>query len=80
MPKIKQNICSNCSQPAEFAVLLVLSTLGRSPREQARSKSVSFCADCVRELAESECWGTVELQRSVNNALTQLISCLSSGS
>jgi len=33
-------------------------------------------ADCLRELCESECWGTEDVQRAVNNAYTTLIQRL----
>lgn len=34
--------------------LFLLSTVGRSPREQATARSVSFCAACLQKLVAGE--------------------------
>jgi hypothetical protein len=68
--------CSYCSQPAQYSLTVLLSTVGVSSREQQSSRVVLFCNDCLQELCESECWGTEDIQRAVNNAYTTLIQRL----
>jgi hypothetical protein len=65
--------CSYCSQPAQYSLTVLLSTVGVSSREQQSSRVVLFCNDCLQELCESECWGTEDVQKAVNNAYTALI-------
>jgi hypothetical protein len=64
--------CSNCAQPAACSIMFVLTSVGISPREQRSSHVVLFCKDCLRELAEAECWATDELRNAVNNVYTEL--------
>lgn len=68
--------CSYCSQPAQYSLTVLLSTVGVSSREQQSSRVVLFCDDCLRELCESECWGTEDVQKAVNKAYTTLIQRL----
>ena len=68
--------CSYCSQPAQYSLTVLLSTVGISSREQQSSRVVLFCHDCLEELCESECWGTEDVQKAVNNAYTTLIQRL----
>jgi hypothetical protein len=67
-----QKSCSYCSQPAQYSLVVVLSSVGTSPRFQKCSPAVSFCGDCTREIAETECLCTTELRKAVNNAYTAL--------
>ena len=70
-------LCSYCSGPGRYSLVFVLSSVGVSPRSQKCSPAVLLCDDCLRELCESECLCTSELQRAVNNAYTTLNQCSS---
>ena len=48
--------CSCCSQPAEYSLALIVSTVGVSPRMQRCSPVVLFCKSCIHVLATEECW------------------------
>jgi hypothetical protein len=65
-------LCSCCSRPAQYSLGCVLSSVGISQRVQKRSRVVLFCDDCLRELCDSEHWGTEELRNAVNSAYTTL--------
>jgi hypothetical protein len=65
--------CSYCSQPAQYSLTVLLSTVGISSRAQQSSRVVLFCNDCLQELCENEHWGTADVRRAVNNAYTALI-------
>ena len=67
-----KKLCSCCSQPAQYSLALVLSTVGLSKRRQKCSPVVLFCDDCLSELCESECWGSSALRQAVNSAYTAL--------
>ena len=66
--------CSNCTQAAEFSLIVLISTLGVRRRLQKSSKAVLFCGDCLQELCDRQC--SEILQNSVNSALTSLNQCL----
>jgi hypothetical protein len=65
-----QKSCSNCSQPARFSLVTIISTLGVSGRPQKSSPAVLFCDDCLRELCVRLC--SDALCDAVNSALTAL--------
>ena len=63
--------CSCCSQPAEYSLALVLSTVGVSPRTQRCSPVVLFCESCIHALATEECWwGSAALSNALQRAYT----------
>ena len=62
--------CSNCRQPVEYSLVVILSSVGVSPRLQKSSVAVSFCDDCLQELSERLC--SDMLRKAVNNAYTEL--------
>lgn len=63
--------CSCCSQPAEYSLALILSTVGISPRIQRCSPVVLFCRSCIHALATEECWwGSADLSNSLQRAYT----------
>ena len=45
--------CLRCGQPAEFALSFLISTLGRSPRQQKCTTSVPLCGDCIQAVSEA---------------------------
>lgn len=65
-----QKLCSNCSEMAEYSLMLVVSSVGNTPRLQKCSRVVLFCDACLAELSESLC--TDELRTAVNKAYTAL--------
>jgi hypothetical protein len=65
-----QKSCSNCEQPVEYSLVVLLSSVGVSPRLQQSSIAVSFCNNCLQELCERLCSDV--LRKAVNNALTKL--------
>ena len=69
---MQQKSCSNCSQLAQFSIVVVLSSVGISPRVQKFSHAVASCSDCLRELCETEHLCSAELRNAVNSALTAL--------
>lgn len=44
---MKQVSCSRCGHPASCGLLLSISTLNQSPRQQVRSHSIPLCLACV---------------------------------
>jgi len=69
-----QKSCSNCSAPAEFSVVAVVSTVGISGRLQKTSPVVLFCHACLQELADRLC--SPRLSDAVNTAYTALAAQL----
>ena len=67
-----QKSCNYCSEPAQHSVVVVLSSIGISPRFQKCSPTVLFCDACLRELCETESWGTPGLRKAVNSTYTEL--------
>jgi hypothetical protein len=63
-----QKLCSNCSAPAQFSVVAVISTVGVSGRLQKASSAVLFCDACVKELGDG--LGSGPLSNAVNSAYT----------
>jgi len=43
-----QKLCSNCSEPAQFSVVAIISSVGVSGRLQKSSPAVLLCDDCLR--------------------------------
>lgn len=64
--------CSNCSEPAQYSLVFVLSSVGVSPRSQKCSPAVLFCSDCLQELCEPERLPTNDLRKAVNSAYTAI--------
>jgi hypothetical protein len=69
-------ICSNCSEPVQYSIVIMISTVGVSPRVQKSSPAVLFCQQCFWELSERLC--SEKLRASVNGALTAVISACAS--
>ena len=65
-----QKSCSNCSQPAQFSLVAIVSSVGVSGRLQKSSPAVLFCNHCLQELCDRLC--SNELCEAVNNAYTTL--------
>jgi hypothetical protein len=63
-----QKSCSNCSKPAEFSLVAIVSTVGVSGRLQKASPAVLFCDACLRELGDRLC--SDPFSNAVNNAYT----------
>ena len=65
--------CSCCSQPAEYSLALIVSTVGVSPRTQRCSPVVLFCKSCIGALATEECWwGSLALSNALQRAYTAI--------
>jgi hypothetical protein len=47
-----QKICSNCSETVQYSIVVMISTVGVSPRAQQSAPAVLFCEHCFRELSE----------------------------
>lgn len=45
--------CSRCGAPAAFSLAFLLSTVGRTPRQQKCTASVPFCNACIQGLCEA---------------------------
>ncbi len=68
--------CARCLRRAEFSVCFLLSTLGRSPRQQKCTAAVSFCAACIQDI--SQAMGIVALPALIEplrQAYTALTRC-----
>jgi hypothetical protein len=63
-----QKVCSNCLQPAECSIVVILSTVGVSPRLQKSSAAALFCYGCFEKLFDS--LGSDALRTAVNKAYT----------
>lgn len=63
-------LCSNCSGPAQFSIIAIISSVGVRGRVQKSSAAVLFCDDCLREL--SVCLPSDAFCDAVNNAYTTL--------
>lgn len=69
-----QKLCSECSQPAKFSIVGILSTLGLRQRVQQSSRALLFCDDCLRNFCE-HLQSSTQLQ-CVNAMYTSLIARL----
>lgn len=69
--------CSCCSRPALYSVVVVVSSVGCSPRVQKCSPAVLFCDGCLRGLCNDEHCSVTGLRGAVNSAYTalHLLSC-----
>ena len=65
-----QKSCSNCSQPAQFSLVAIVSSVGVSGRLQKSSPAVLFCNDCLQELCER--LSSNAFCEAVNDAYTAL--------
>jgi hypothetical protein len=66
--------CNRCGRPAELTVSLLISTVGRSPRQQKCGESVHFCRECLRVWIVEI--GSIEprtLERSAWRAYTAIV-------
>ena len=67
--------CSNCSEAAQYSIIVIVSSVGVSPRVQKASLAVLFCNDCLREFSERLC--SNDMQNAVNSAYTNVAERLS---
>jgi hypothetical protein len=65
-----QKSCSNCSAPAEYSIVAVVSTVGVAGRLQKTSPAVLFCNACLGDLADRLC--SPPFANAVNTAYTTL--------
>jgi hypothetical protein len=66
--------CEFCSQPAQYSLAFVLSTVGTRPRRQKCSSVVLICDKCIREFYESDPQIPEELQNALRRAYTTINS------
>ena len=64
--------CHRCSRPAQYSLVVIVSTLGVSPRLQGCSAAILLCADCALTLHDTERCSASELHGAVNSAFTKL--------
>lgn len=50
---MEQKICNRCGLAAQFSLACLLSTIGQKPRRQKCTRSVLFCASCIRGFCEA---------------------------
>jgi hypothetical protein len=62
--------CSNCKEKAQYSIVVMISSVGVSPRVQQSSPAVLFCESCFSEVSDRLC--SDKLREAVNNALTEL--------
>jgi len=72
--RVSNKKCEFCSQPAQYSLAFVLSTVGLSPRRQKCSSVVLICDKCIREFYESDPQIPEELQNALKRAYTTLNS------
>jgi len=65
-----QKLCSICSQPAQFSINVIVSTVGVSKRLQQSSAAVHFCDSCIQKSTDR--LHSTALRKLVNNAYTKL--------
>jgi hypothetical protein len=65
-------VCSCCRRPAEYSLVLILSTVGVSKRQQKCSPAVLFCGNCLHKRLQRKHWGSDKLHEAVNSAYTEL--------
>jgi hypothetical protein len=68
--KIAQKLCCNCSRPAQFSMVVIISTVGVRKRLQKSSRAVLFCDSCLQESCDH--LQSIALRECVNEALTSL--------
>jgi len=69
-----QKLCSNCSQPAQFSLVAIISTVGVSSRLQKSSPAVLFCNSCLQKSCDR--LRSSAMRKAVNSAYTTLNSRL----
>ena len=62
-----QKLCSICSQPADFSLNVIASSVGVSKRLQATSRAMLFCNACAHDRSLSRA-----LREAVNKLLTRV--------
>jgi len=68
-----KKLCSCCSEPADYSLALIVSTVGVSPRNQRCSPVVPFCKNCIHALATEQCWwGSTALFNALQPAYTTI--------
>jgi hypothetical protein len=72
--RVSNKKCEFCSQPAQYSLAFVLSTVGVRPRRQKCSSVVLICDKCIREFYESDPQIPEELQNTLKRAYTTLNS------
>lgn len=65
-----QKLCSVCSEPAQFSLVTIVSSVGVSGRLQKSSPAVLLCDDCLHDLSEH--LHSDVLRKAVNSAYTAL--------
>jgi hypothetical protein len=60
--------CSRCSRPASFSLAFLLSTIGRTPRLQKCTKTITLCNSCLSALTGTLACSPIP---DLNNALQQ---------
>jgi hypothetical protein len=69
----KSKSCDFCHRLADCSLVLVISTLGVSPRIQQCSESISLCKRCIQQLCDSDvAQSTSKLREVLKNAYTAI--------
>lgn len=70
-----KKICSECNEPAEISLCQIISTVGRTPRQQRCSTSTPLCAACLQSRINLlRKFGLHGIQRPLSEAFTTLAS------
>jgi hypothetical protein len=72
--RVSSKKCEFCSQPAQYSLAFVLSTVGVRPRRQKCSSVVLICDKCIREFYESDPQIPEDLQNALKRAYATLNS------
>jgi hypothetical protein len=48
--RMSRKLCNRCENPAEFSICFVVSTVGRSPRNQKCTETLSLCTACIQNV------------------------------
>jgi hypothetical protein len=70
---MQKKLCSECGEPAEVSLCQIVSTVGRTPRQQRCSRTVAFCVACFEARIQLLCGvGLSGIQNPLSEAFTSL--------
>jgi hypothetical protein len=73
---MQKKLCSECGGTAEVSLCQIVSTVGRSPRQQRCGTSTSFCAACLQGRVKLlQRLGLQGIHRPLGEAFTALADC-----
>ena len=70
---MQKKLCSECGQTAEVSLCQILSTVGRTPRQQRCSTSTAYCMACLQgRVNVLRMLGLHCIEKPLSEALTML--------